>query len=430
MTDAYVQIEHRRPIESQLVTTWPFGVLCEVVCNGSKRQVQSICDWQLTDARCIVPGSTCSFSTGGCVLRLRQTWIFIFVLGALCAPILWIRAGLAEPAAEAQGLWVADGNFIAEFQGPALMASGTPDATLTFSIKHYLNPFALAFDLHHDLWLAETSDLQSDHAIAEVRRNRIVGSKEGKKTNANFIRLIGPGVVSKGFVGLALDEAGNLWTCTTAGQIFEISSNRLGQRHPSPEVVIGSFGSATFWAIRFDASDNLWVNVGNSQMWKFTPADRANGRLANPSLIVDIPVNFGVNDIAFDSEGNEWLAGADFTVGDTPEIKMISATDLGGSGEIAPPITTITSSTFGSAAGLGGACLGGIDFDQAGNLWVSARCAPQSHLVAFAPSQLGSGGDITPTIILNPNNSGTNFNNPGPIKFAPALRKHHRILVP
>jgi hypothetical protein len=174
--------------------------------------------------------------------------------------------------------------------------------------------------------------------------------------------------------------------------------------------------------MRFDASDNLWVSASD-QLWRFAPSDRAVGGPLNPSLIVNLPANFGVGDIAVDSSGNLWLAGGDFTLGLEDEIKMISAADLGGSGQITPPIqVTITSSAFGGEPGLpGGICLGGIDFDHFGNLWISAHCDPETHLIEFTPSQLSIGGDLTPSITISPNASKTNIAFPGPIRFGPTV---------
>jgi hypothetical protein len=173
--------------------------------------------------------------------------------------------------------------------------------------------------------------------------------------------------------------------------------------------------------MRFDSSDNLWVNI-NSQLWRFAPADRTGSGAANPSLVVNLPADFLAQDLAFDGSDNLWIAGEDFTTGSVSEIKEISAGDLSGTGEITPPITaTITSSAFGSVPGLGGVCVEGIDFDQSGDLWASVSCQ-SPHLIEFTPGQLSVGGNLDPSITISPNNKKTNLSFPGPIRFGPAIK--------
>jgi hypothetical protein len=177
--------------------------------------------------------------------------------------------------------------------------------------------------------------------------------------------------------------------------------------------------------MRFDSSDNLWIESNLQQLWKFAPSDRSASGAPNPSLIVNMPDSLGVIDFAFDSSGNLWLAGALPAIGSLPSvIKMISAADLGGSGEVSPPAAvTITSSAFGiENAGLGGTCLGGIDFDHSGNLWVSAHCDPDTHLIEFGPSQLSIGGDLEASVTIGQNSTKTNLVFPGPIRFGPVVK--------
>ena len=83
----------------------------------------------------------------------------------------------------------------------------------------------------------------------------------------------------------------------------------------------------------------------------------------------------------------------------------------------------ITSSAFGS-----GWCLGGLDFDHSGDLWVSVvgsngGCEADAQLVEFTPSQLSTGGNLTPSITISPNSKNTNLASPGPIRFGPVTFK-------
>src|SRR5260370_12416660 len=161
--------------------------------------------------------------------------------------------------------------------------------------------------------------------------------------------------------------------------------------------------------IRFDGSDNLWVgeiqlpfNPSNPlQLWRFSPGDRASSGSANPGLTVDLPDLFFFVDVAFDQGGNLWLAGPG---SHADALEMISASDLTGTGEIAPAAAvTITSSAFGLLVGTG-SCLGGVDFDGSGDLWVSvgtnnAYCNGNTatHVVEFTPSAVSPGGNLNPS---------------------------------
>ena len=340
----------------------------------------------------------------------------------LCVSAFSIHAAIAQPPVEIRGLWVGNGGFISEFQGAAITSSGTPDAHLAFRIKEpFQLPYSIAFDPHDNLWITDLGGRKKgDVAFVEVKRAAIASIKAGQRAQRRRVVPSGPGVATRDWFALAFDRAGDLFV-TGQDELLVIPPDRLTQLKPSPTIVI----SSTQWnpqALRFDRSDNLWVSAGNGQVWKFTPADRTASGTASPSLIVNLPTNFGAGDIALDGSGTMWLAGEDFATNDT-EIEMISATNLDDSGEITPPIgVTITSAAFGAQAGLpGGPCLGGIDFDQSGNLWASARCGPNSHLLAFTPSQLSIGGDLTPSVIIGQNSSKNNLAFPGPIRFGPTV---------
>jgi hypothetical protein len=354
--------------------------------------------------------------------RNQKTKIRRLALAAFAILALSIRTAVAGPPVQTEGLWVANGDYISEFQGSALETSGTPDARLAFGIKApFRVPYSIAFDSRNDLWITDLGGLRAgDVAIIEVLHHEIRSIKSGNIAPRRLVIPSGHGVATRDWFGFGLDPAGDLFV-TAMSQLLGIPPHQLERHRPLPAVVIPST-QKSLQAMRFDASDNLWVSASD-QLWRFEPSDRAVGGPLNPSLIVNLPANFGVGDIAVDSSGNLWLAGGDFTLGLVNEIRMISAADLGGSGQITPPIqVTITSSAFGVEPGLpGGICLGGIDFDHSSNLWISVHCDPEPHLIEFTPSQLSIGGDLTPSITISPNASKTNIAFPGPIRFGPTV---------
>jgi hypothetical protein len=356
--------------------------------------------------------------------NLRCT-ICSIALAAIWSLACATQIAAAKTPADAQGLWVADGNYISEFQGAALASSGTPDAHLTFGLKHYIVPYSIAFDRHNNLWITALNNTRSgDAAIIEVRRADILSLKSGNVAKSRLITPGGAGVESAGWFGIGFDAAGEVFVSNGRDQLLLVPPNQLDKRRPSPAIVI----SSKDWfpqVLRFDSSDNLSVSAGLQQLWKFAPSDRDASGAPNPSLKVDSPNGLGIQDFAFDSSGNLWLAGVLPGIGSlVSAIEMISAGDLVGTGEISPPASlTITSSAFGiENAGLGGVCLGGIDFDHSGDLWVSAHCDPETHLIEFTPSQLSIGGNLTPSTTINPNSKKTNLAFPGPIRFGPVIK--------
>ena len=138
---------------------------------------------------------------------------------------------------------------------------------------------------------------------------------------------------------------------------------------------------------------------------------------------MNIPGQLVVFDLAFDSSGNLWLAGSSSSAqGD--EIEMIAASDLSGSGVITPlASTTITSPAFTPAGESD--CLGGIDFDHSGDLWVSVNSFSFGcvyGVVEFTPSQLTTGGSLTPSVTIGQNSTQTNLFISGPIRFGPTVK--------
>jgi streptogramin lyase len=324
------------------------------------------------------------------------------------------------------GLYVGGFNFVYEFQGKALEKSGTPTPNLAFGGTTLFNPLSITFDSHENLWIAYGGTSSGPLPVIELTRANLAALKKGKGVNPKVV-IKDKGKSDVPFIlprSLAFDSAGDLWVSDPGrNAIMDFLPKQIKKSGgPSPTTFI-SAADFVPEAIRFDASDNLWVSAGNS-LWRFAPGDRDASGAPNPSLVVDLPAAFGVQDLAFDGSGNLWIAGADFTVGILDEVKMIAAGDLVGTGEISPPVgVTITSSAFGTEPGLaGGICLGGIDFDQSGNLWVSAHCDPDTHLIEFTPSQLSTGGNLVPSVTIGQNHKQTNLLMPGPIRFGATLK--------
>jgi hypothetical protein len=362
--------------------------------------------------------------------RNQRTKILAAASAALCAVCFSIGSVAAEQP-KPQGLWVGGEKYFSEFQGKALQNSGTPKAHLVFGSTVYDRPGSIAFDAHQNLWAVfyEINDNLPSAAI-EISRRDMALLKAGKRVKPQVV--IAPqnnSTVPFVFaVSIAFDAGGDLWVVDGNRRIVELLPSQIkNSGAPTPGIVITPT-DATVSHITFDGSDNLWVaafpNGFNpsypQQMWRFTPSDRAASGPATPSLVLNIPGQIFVLDVAFDSSGNLWIAGSN-SQGDV--IEMISASDLSGAGESFPPAgTTITSSTFTPSGS--GDCVGGIDFDRSGDLWVSiseSTFGCDNAVVEFAASQLSAGGDLMPVVVIGQNITKTNLFLSGPIRFGPTV---------
>ncbi|HTT75463.1 MAG TPA: hypothetical protein VMF50_05715, partial [Candidatus Binataceae bacterium] len=222
-------------------------------------------------------------------------------------------------------------------------------------------------------------------------------------------------------VSLGFDVAGNLWAGDQEDKaLLEYRASEI-EKTGSPAPVVSL--TSQDWipeVIRFDHFDDLWVSEFSPssppgtplQIWEFAPADRAANGSANPGLIMNLPDSLDPVDLAFDGSGNLWIAGSSSGV---DKIEMFSAAELQAEGEISPSATvTLTSPAFAGLEG-SGSCLGGLDFDHSGDLWVSVGtdngdcAAAQPQVVEFTPSQLGSDGNLNPFVSIEQNPTKTNL---------------------
>jgi len=334
----------------------------------------------------------------------------------------------------AQGLWVGGYKYFSEFQGEALEHSGDPRANLAFASTAFEGPLAMTFDSTNDLWISFSVANSASIPLVEISRSDLVFLKEGLSVKAKaLITPEGPLGSSIVFaVSLGFDIAGNLWVGDQEDKaVLEYPASEIGKTgSPVPVVSLTSQD----WipeVIRFDHFDNMWVSEfppssppGTPlQLWEFAPSDRAANGSANPGLIINLPDSLDPVDLAFDSSGDLWIAGSSLS-GD--KIEMFSAAELQAEGEISPSAAiTVTSPAFAGLEG-SGSCLGGLDFDHSGDLWVSvgtdnADCTAQTQVVEFTPNQLTSGGNLNPFVSIEQNPAKTNLFLNGPLRLGPIL---------
>jgi hypothetical protein len=364
--------------------------------------------------------------------RNRKATIGALVLAIAGTLAFSIQIAAAKTKEKPQGLWVGGEKYFSEFQGRALTKDGTPRANLAFGSSAYFAPESIAFDGQENFWAVfqGINDNLPSPAL-ELTRADLAALKAGKLVKIKVL-ISRQGNSSVPFTdpeSIGFDTAGDLWVIDGGQALLELTAAQIKKSGgPTPTISITSSNGVPT-KLRFDGSDNLWVVAlqlpfnpsSPMQLWRFAPGDRTSSGPANPSLIVNLPDSISPADFAFDGAGNIWLAG--YAVGGDL-VEMLSASDLGGTGEISPAANvSITSSAFGSSYD----CLGGIDFDRSGGLWVSVGAgscgngAVPDQLVEFTPGQLSMGGDLTPSVTIGQNSGKTNLFIPGPLRFGPAV---------
>jgi sugar lactone lactonase YvrE len=193
---------------------------------------------------------------------------------------------------------------------------------------------------------------------------------------------VGAAAVVVNSSGTAFDSAGNLWVTDYINQeIQKFTPAQLASGASVPAVTISTQKEP--WGIAFDTHGNLWVGFYNGNyVLRYAASDVAawSGALADPTPTLSIATPIGPLGLAFDAQGNLWVAGFDL-----PQTYEIDAAQLGGSGSIVP--TDSLTSTYlehGSA----------LAFDRAGNLWEGTELG---YIVSYTPAQLSAASHGEPS---------------------------------
>lgn len=187
--------------------------------------------------------------------------------------------------------------------------------------------------------------------------------------------------------GLARDATGNLWVGTNAGVVMYGVAQLGSSGTPTPAVTIGTDGTslASPHTMVFDTSGNLWVGNGNGNLEKFTPAQLAASGTPTPSVVL---TGLGsISGLLFDGQGGLWIGS--YTA--TGFVKL-SASQLATSGAPTPDVT-ITDSDGPE----------GLAFDASGNLWVANIGA--DTVAMYTAAQIASSGSPTATVTISDDGS-------------------------
>jgi hypothetical protein len=364
---------------------------------------------------------------------------------AVCMLTAVLVAAVSASAAQAQkgkapgyGLWVLNTFFITEFQGNDIVKGGVRNPRILFGVRDLNTPVGIAWDKEQNLWLSFDDPSRGEIVKLTPRQVRALSSDQGVKVQ-NVVLL--QDSKSKSYdpfsdpTQIGFDKEGDLWVMDSpASSVMEFTPDQIGASGaPTPAVRLRAGPFIEPGKMRFDASDNLWVEweigqvPGDDELVRFSPEDRTASGPPNPSLIVDIPLNPGVDeDFAFDGSGNLWIANVTSTTSldRIVELLMVPQDQIAGSGEItASPAITIVLPEFAQRP-----CLDdvSIDFDPFGALWVSGSpqesdCNQFEQADKFTPEQLISSGNAISAVRLRPNRGLTNFRSPR-VRVGPPIR--------
>ena len=297
-------------------------------------------------------------------------------------------SNLSSPAAvtfDSHGdLWVVDqGNSrILEYTPPfsngqaASLVIGEPDFTSYYgsnvTASSLGGPAGLAFDLHGDLWVADTAHSRVLEYIAPLSSGQSAALVIGQSNFTSSVPGYYPTASSlESPAAVAFDSHGDLWIVDGAGRVLEYAppfsngqsaSVVIGQpdftSYPKLPFATTSSSTNAPTGATFDSNGNLWVaDFGSSRVIELSPAF-SNGESA--SLVI------GQSDFTSNAMG-------------------VTAVSLGSWGTVAHGFMRN----------------GGIAFDSHGNLWVTDT--PNNRVLEFDASS--SSGTTTTSALLSSSTS-------------------------
>jgi len=192
---------------------------------------------------------------------------------------------------------------------------------------------------------------------------------------------------------MAFDAQGDLWVGNgnIRTTITEFTPTALAKGgHEAVKVTLTSPDVA---GLAFDGSGDLWVaHHTRSTLSMYTPTELMTSGDPTPKVTIasdgKTPASLdGPENIAFDPSGDLWVANA---LNDT--VVEFTATQLRASGSPTPEVTiTGRSTSLDYPVGLA--------FDAGGGLWVANHRS--STVVKYTPTQLATGGSLTPAAVLS-----------------------------
>ena len=320
---------------------------------------------------------------------------------SLAVFFIWAAIGFAAtPATAASALWVADENLQIDEYLPSQLHNNKHPKALTIPLGTV--PFGVCFDAAKNLWVTTIDQNVLEFAAKDLKKLPHPPSPVATITSSSF-KLIN---------GCTFDPQGNLWLADAVNNsIDEISAQQLkaGTGTITPAVVITDSADSSLLEpsfVTFDKEGSLWADSRGSQLLsKYTASQLTSGGDKPAAVILQGGGSLSADpgQIAFDSQGNLWVAQFNANLAD-----MFPKSILGASNNDTPSVVVIIQDFSEGAWGLA---------FKGSNLWVLNGF--NGDIDEFVPKQLKTGGSLSPKAIL----SGAAKESSWQITFGPAFGK-------
>ncbi len=290
-------------------------------------------------------------------------------------------------------------NLAYAFTPEELQGSGVAAPAVILQIPHPATKTgdadAVAFDTAGNLWLGH----YQLNTVTEVARSAL--AKSGVVSEAVTIS----GNALRATQGLTFDAQGNLWVSNNVaiGQAYTIVEYNAAQLStsgsPTPMVTIGGPALQGPEQMALDAQGDLWVasSLANTVV-EYTPAQLSTGGDLTPSVTLsaaDTSLGTPIS-IAFDHQGNMWVANATVVLGNDAGLSTVVEFPQSALMSSGSPLPTMTITLPGGIP-----IPWQIAFDNSGDLWVVTSSG--HTLLEYTAAQIAGGGSPSPavTVMLN-----------------------------
>lgn len=328
-------------------------------------------------------------------------------------------AGGSPSPPHGPALWVAneDGNFVAEFTGNELTASGMQSPSRKLASADLDEPWGIIFGSSKQLWVSNVGN-------GTLTKFTFKQLKDLKTDDAPSAAVVISGLDRP--EGMVFDGK-DMWVADEgSAQLFEFTSSQLAASgSPTPDTVINSSALMSPVGIALDHSGNLWVaDDGASEIFMFTKAQLAAGGTQSPTVTLSSDGSDSLDScepILFDGSGNLWATNNSGGVDEDGSVVKFTPAQLKASGSPTPAVmltaTTVTDTTASSFDDPAG-----ITFDDDGNLWVANVDSDEDGSIAkFSKGAIKADGSPQPSVFIDSNSGGTNLDGPFFLVFGPKV---------
>jgi sugar lactone lactonase YvrE len=367
----------------------PAGVNGNVTVTGPNGYSKSIIATATLTG--LAPGS---YTVTGAAVTTTDPIVGVLELASVSGSPVSVTAGKAVEAATVTytprvgsgGLWTANFNSgIVTELSPVELAAGTSSAAEIALGLGGSEISSVAFDANGNMWVSKfTSDTIAEFPAAQLAASGTLSPGVALGGSA----LVGP-------TGMAFDANGDLWVAIFGNStVAEFTASQLtAGGSPAPAVVISATGGSLNMptAVAFDANGNLWV-ASVDALVEYTPSQLTASGATTPAVTIGDDGASSLNSplgMAIDPTGGIWVAN-----GDSPPYSVVrfSASQLTATGTPVPSVILTTNGTSIDEPS-------GLALDASGNLWLS-NLAGTSPLVQYAASQLVASGNPVPMITV------------------------------